>query len=234
MAVGTVTAEKPKDRTTLQAEFDAAIALLKGRQLDFVIAILKGMSGRDAAIAAGYAEKGAAQHASRMLTIVNIFTAIDLGRQLAARDAVMEASEVLERLTAIGRGSLGDDFLRIERMTYHKRMPVARPTKEDPKAVEWVEDPEPTEYTYHGLDLMQAKQRDKLHLIKKFKDSTTTGIEIELHDPVRALELLGRHHKLFINVTELTGKDGAPIEVKDARSRLLDRLARRAADADEG
>jgi phage terminase small subunit len=232
--VGAVTAEQPKDRATLQTEFDAALAKLTSRQHSFVLELLKGKSLTEAAIDAGFSERTARSQASRMLTNVNISEAIDLGRKLAARDAVMEASEVLERLTAIGRGSLGDDFLRIERITYHKRMPVARPTEEDPKAVEWVEDPIPVERVDYALDLMQAKERGKLHLVKKYKDSPTTGLEIELHDPVRALELLGRHHKLFITVTELTGKDGAPIEVKDARSRLLERLARRAADADEG
>lgn len=36
--------------------------------------------------------------------------------------------------------------------------------------------------------------------------------EIKLHDKKGSLELLGRHLKLFTDKTELTGKDGGPIE----------------------
>lgn len=82
------------------------------------------------------------------------------------------------------------------------------------------------------LDLKKAAERGVLHLVKRYT-KTKQGVTIELHDPQNALQLLGRHHRLFIDRTELTGKDGEPIEVSDARTRLLGILARRAADADE-
>ena len=82
------------------------------------------------------------------------------------------------------------------------------------------------------LDLKKAEQLGRLHLIKRYS-KTKQGVTIELHDPQAALQLLGRHRKLFIDRTELTGKDGNPIEVSDARTRLLGILTRRGADADE-
>lgn len=84
-----------------------------------------------------------------------------------------------------------------------------------------------------ALDLKKATDRGVLHLVKRYS-KTKQGVTIELHDPQAALQLLGRHYRLFIDRTELTGKDGEPIEVSDARTRLLSILARRAADANEG
>jgi phage terminase small subunit len=41
-------------------------------------------------------------------------------------------------------------------------------------------------------------------------------VKITIHDPLKALELLGRHGKLFTDRTELTGKDGRPLVADDA------------------
>lgn len=62
------------------------------------------------------------------------------------------------------------------------------------------------------VDLTKAK--GKTHLIKKLrkvhgKESDTT--EIELYDAQTALQLLGKHHKLFTEKVEHTGKDGEAI-----------------------
>jgi len=81
------------------------------------------------------------------------------------------------------------------------------------------------------LDLKKASERGVLHLIKRYS-KTKQGVTIELHDPQAALQLLGRHYRLFIDRTELTGKDGDPIEVSDARAALADKLARRAGRPD--
>jgi hypothetical protein len=41
-------------------------------------------------------------------------------------------------------------------------------------------------------------------------------IEFEIHDPLRALELIGKHERLFIDRSELTGKDGTPLIPEDS------------------
>lgn len=48
----------------------------------------------------------------------------------------------------------------------------------------------------YRLDLNKAKRRHKLHLIKKIKP-TQHGIGIELHDPIAALDKLGRYRGLW-------------------------------------
>ena len=61
------------------------------------------------------------------------------------------------------------------------------------------------------LDIDQAKGAGVLHLVKKFRQ-TKQGIEVELYDAQAALQLLGKHHRLFtdsidvrtIDLTKLT------------------------------
>jgi len=43
------------------------------------------------------------------------------------------------------------------------------------------------------VDLANAEAEGKLFLLKKYKE-TRYGAEVELHDPMRALELIARHH----------------------------------------
>ena len=79
------------------------------------------------------------------------------------------------------------------------------------------------------FDLTNPEAIKNLHLIRKItkvrvktarqaetKDKTAKPTkeqwyEVELHDPIRALELLGKAHKLFVYRHELTGKDGTPL-----------------------
>lgn len=119
--------------------------------------------------------------ASENLAKPNIREAID-ARMRAMR---MGADEVLARLSFIASGSF-EDFL-------------------DPDSM--------------SIDLKKAKKAERLGLIKKVKittivtshadrDTQTETIEFELHDPVRAMELLGKHHKLFTDKQEISGPDG--------------------------
>jgi phage terminase small subunit len=62
------------------------------------------------------------------------------------------------------------------------------------------------------LNLVEAAKAGKLHLIKSMKD-TRWGISVELYDAQAALALLGKHHGLFVDRQEITGKDGIPLKV---------------------
>lgn len=71
------------------------------------------------------------------------------------------------------------------------------------------------------LDPQKIKEAGQTHLVKFFRQRSITTeqsdmfeSELEPYDRVRALELLGKHHKLFTDKTELTGKDGEPLEMK--------------------
>ena len=62
------------------------------------------------------------------------------------------------------------------------------------------------------LDWNEIKRRG--YLVKKI-GNTPNGPMIELVDGQNALITLGKHLKLFVERTELTGKDGGPIETED-------------------
>jgi phage terminase small subunit len=63
------------------------------------------------------------------------------------------------------------------------------------------------------LDLAKARKLNKLHLIKKLKRGKF-GLEIELYDAQKALELLGKYHRLFAEKLDLGGPDDKPLIVK--------------------
>lgn len=86
------------------------------------------------------------------------------------------------------------------------------------------------------VDLPKAIEAKKSRLIKKLTQKKTVRSKgedteeeivtsIELYDAQAALEKIGRHHKLFTDKTELTGKDGeALIPVAVVQPGLLEVL----------
>jgi len=50
------------------------------------------------------------------------------------------------------------------------------------------------------IDLEAVKEKG--HLVKRIK-TTLTGPEIQLHDSQKALELMGKHHRLFVDRVEI-------------------------------
>jgi hypothetical protein len=170
---------------------------LSAKQQAFIESYLRCWNGYRAAIDAGYSETSARHQASRLLSYDNIQAAIQ-GRLSSLK---MSADEVLTRLTGHARGSL-EDFLRIERVEYHPRQAIPAPTEADPEAVRWVEDPLPVWRLIVTLDLEQARDRGKLHLLKKMKWNQWGEPEIEIHDPQSALALLGKAHGLFVEKAE--------------------------------
>jgi phage terminase small subunit len=58
-----------------------------------------------------------------------------------------------------------------------------------------------------GIDLVQARERGKLHLVKA-RAVTKEGERIELYDSQAALVQLGKHYKLWTDVTQVQGEIG--------------------------
>ena len=179
---------------------------LTDKQRLFVAYYLASLNGTEAAIQAYDTEDRivAANIASENLRKPYIRAAID--EELQQR--TMTANEVLARLTEHALGS-ASDFVDVTEKS-------AR------------------------LNLVKARDRNKLHLIKEITEErreirpdedgdplvTEVKLTIKLYDAQAALRDLGRYHKLFVDRTEVTGKDGDPIPIEDAR----DALARRIAD----
>jgi phage terminase small subunit len=178
---------------------------LTDKQRFFVERYLVHRCGARAAREAGYGERGSRTTAGRLLANADIRAAI----QARTAEAAMEADEVLARLAAIARGSL-EDFIKIHEIPAD------------------VEGGEPVGYDY-SLDLAKAKRHKKLGLLAELSRNEH-GVKLKLHSPLQALELLGRHHQLFVDKKDLdirvTGFEGWTQEELDEYARTGQRPSR--------
>jgi phage terminase small subunit len=76
-------------------------------------------------------------------------------------------------------------------------------------------------------DLRTATENGTSFLIKSYSLSAMGGERLEMYSALDALQLIGKHHRLFADRHEHTGKDGKPIEVdvQNAKAQLADKLA---------
>lgn len=161
----------------------------------FVDAYLRCFNAAQAAREAGYSKRSIYAIASQNLRKLNIRETIET--RLA--EIHMSSAEVLARLADHARGS-------------HR--PFVKIGKDG--------------FIY--FDFSNPEAIENLHLIKKIETKRTRRIEgkgddaeewedewmrVELHDPQRALELLGKYHKLFIERMEHSGPGGGPIPIFD-------------------
>lgn len=184
---------------------------LTGKQAAFVEAYLKTRNATRAAIEAGYDGdySSCAVIGHENLKKVNIAEAI----KARITEACMSADEVLERLGEQARADQAD-FWDI-----------------------------PDEGGDPVLNLSRAKKAGKTHLIKKIKVKRTTRTitkgdevtefvtvetDLDLYDAQAAQALLGRHHKLFTDKTEIEFPKGIDIRSDDmaaARQKAAQREA---------
>lgn len=159
---------------------------LNDRQALFVEEYLRCFNRTQAAQAAGYSRRTAYSMGARLLKNVEIEEVIS--QRLS--ESAMSANETLMRLAAHARGDI-DDCL-----------------DDDGR-----------------FSLDKARKAKKTNLIKKLRiketkrmigddEVITQEIDFELHDAQAALQLIGRHHKLFVDRTELTGKNGGQLVVR--------------------
>lgn len=168
---------------------------LTDKQRRFIDEYFVDFNATGAAIRAGYSERSAYSIGWENLRKPEIQEAI--ARRFA--ESHMTGEEALMRLAAQARGSL-EDLLWFDEDA--EGNPIGDPV----------------------LDLAAAKQARKLGVLKKYKQRRRSGtsqnggewqeetIEVELYDAQRALELIGRHHKLFTDNIDITS-GGKPINI---------------------
>jgi phage terminase small subunit len=168
---------------------------LTKRQELFVDAYLQCFSATEAARRAGYKNNDLLHtNARENLRKPEIQAAI----KERLDEVHMSADETLKRLADIARGDIAD-FLDVS----------------------------PLGFT---IDLAEAQAAGKTPLIKKIKQKTVTingqkedreihTEEIELYSSIDALQLLGKHHKLFNEV----GTKGNPVHI-EGLEKLLDKV----------
>ena len=179
---------------------------LTHKQEKFVREYLRDLNATQAALRSGYSPRTAYSIGSENLKKPEIIEAL--------RNEAITAEEDLIRLTDIARGNITDlmdvttSGFTIELMTEDK----------------------------NGNKIVKPQAK----LIKKIKQKVTTILaknassddkeivetELELYSALEAMTTLGKYHKLFVDRTEITGKDGAPISVDDeGHNRAISKLA---------
>lgn len=142
-------------------------------------------------------------------------------------EVAMSANEVLYRLSQQARADMGVFFKEVRRWT-EEPLPTQELTGEM-RRMKDARGRETTEYEVRQIVLDLDKLRDPRysHLVRKFIDSPRDGLSIELYDGQRALRDLGKHHRLFndltlnINVGELTDEQLARLAAGEDPAKVL-------------
>jgi phage terminase small subunit len=160
---------------------------LTDKQEKFVIEYLKCFNATQAAKKSGYSEKTAYSQGGRLLKDVEIAARV----REYFDNAAMTANEALYHIAEIARGDI-DNLVDS----------MGNPDMEQARAAEKT-----------GL-IKKIRQRTITTTDKDGHGSETQETEIEMHDRLRALELIGKHHKLFTDKTEVTGAENKPIQIE--------------------
>lgn len=167
---------------------------LNAKQLAFCQNYLIDLNATQAAIRAGYSAKTARQVAAENLTKPAIEAEVArLIDERAARNKI-DADTVLGELLRIARADIGQAFNPDGSLK-----PLADMPEEIRRAIAGVDVFE--EFAGRGED------REQVGFTKK----------VRFWDKVKALEMLGRHLRMFSDRVELTGKDGGPLVMESPR-----------------
>ena len=149
----------------------------------FVDEWLIDFNGTQAAIRAGYSERSARSIAGRLLTKDNIQREISRRQKDLQRRTEVTQDRVVKELARIAFADM-TDYAQVE-----TRM---------------IEKDDGTELSYQAVTLtetaeLSADQRAAIAGIKQ----GVNGVEVKLHDKIKALELLGRHIGMFNDKLEI-------------------------------
>lgn len=170
------------------SDLDAFALGLTAKQQLFARHYVVTLNGTRAAIAAGYSEASAAAQASENLRNQKIKRYIEK----LFNAGKMGKDEVIGRLQALANADVGN---------YLETVKVLRNGVE---VTEW------------RFNLVKAINDGNTSLIKSIKRDRY-GVVVELHDKVKTLELIGKHHRLFADVTIVGDKpDQTAEELDDA------------------
>ena len=156
---------------------------LTPKQIRFVDEYLVDFNATQAAIRAGYSPKTAAAAAARLLRNVNIQAEIARRQKDLQRRTEVTQDRVVKELARVAFAD-ATDYACVETLTYENEDGTVSPVQ--------IVSPKDT-------DTLSDDQRAAIAGIKH----GANGIEIKLHDKIKALELLGRHIGMFNDKLEV-------------------------------
>lgn len=160
---------------------------LTAKQQQFVREYLIDFNATQAAIRAGYSEKTAAQTAARLLRNVKVLAEIQRLGQKSAQKLEITRESIMQELAAVGFAR-ASDFVRVE-TTPATKLGI------HPITGEVINVPGGYCQTVRITDTDDLPE-DKAAALASIKQ-TANGIDVKLHDKVRALELLGKAVGMF-------------------------------------
>lgn len=152
---------------------------LNEKQKLFCREFLRDFNGAKAAVRSGYSEKTARQIASENLSKPDIQQYVQaLAIQLNTKTD-NQIESIIAELQIIAFGSMRD-------------------------VADW---------DLNGIQIKDSKiLREEAKLVAEISETSSeksgSRVKVKLHDKLKALELLGRYHKIFTDKVEHTGKDG--------------------------
>ena len=156
---------------------------LTAKQIRFVDEYMVDFNATQAAIRAGYSPKTAAAAAARLLRNVNIQAEIARRQKDLQRRTEISQDRVVKELARIAFAD-ASDYACVETYMYENKDGTLSPLQ--------VVSPKDT-------GVLSDDQRAAIAGIKQ----GANGIEIKLHDKIKALELLGRHIGMFNDKLEV-------------------------------
>lgn len=163
---------------------------LTAKQIRFVDEYLVDLNATQAAIRAGYSEKTA-----------NTIGAQNLAK-LSIQAEILRRQKDLQRRTAISQDRVIKELARVAFAD------VADYVQVETRIINRGDIEVPLELAVHKETAeLSADQRAAIASIKQ----GANGVEIKLHDKIKALELLGRHIGMFNDKLSLSGTDGGPL-----------------------
>jgi phage terminase small subunit len=173
---------------------------LTPKQQLFIKEYLVDLNATQAAIRAGYSEKTAKSIGQENLTKPDIQRAIQSQMNTRAEKVEISAERVLQELGAIAFHDV-NDVVYVDTRDYISGWKEVKPEKEgEPMIKEPIMDTAQM-VIVKDLSELTPLQRKSIAAIKQGKE----GIEIKFHDKIKAIELLGKHMKLFSDQLEHSG-----------------------------
>lgn len=170
---------------------------LNPKQEQFVAEFLIDGNATQAAIRAGYSKDTAYSQGHRLLKHAEVRAAIDEGRQAALQAAGAEAIAVIRELVSIANSDVSELLDGSGRLRKLSDLPpnVRRAIASFEVEQEAVG---AARVTDDGMEL---------------DPQTVTTTRVKFWDKTKALELLGKHLKMFTDKAELAGADGEPLSI---------------------
>lgn len=180
---------------------------LTPKQEQFVREYLIDLNATQAAIRAGYSEKTATEQGARLLTYVNVANAIQTAMSKRAKRTEITADRVLQEYARLG-------FFDPRKLFHDNGQPKEISELDDDTAA-----------ALAGLDLVEmyegtGEDRKFVGYTKKYKITDKKG----------ALDSIAKHLGMFVDRTEITGKDGGPLQVSRISDLSDDELAKLVAE----